>query len=51
MVENGVVINLIEWDGDTESWSPPPGIVMVYVGPDLFVDIGWLWNGTQFSAP
>ncbi|MFS2113629.1 hypothetical protein [Herbaspirillum frisingense] len=51
MVENGVVANLIEWDGDVETWAPPEETVMVLVEPAQFVDIGWLHDGEKFSAP
>ncbi len=51
MVKDGVVINLIEWDGNTETWPPPEGVVMVLTEPDAYIDIGWLWDGTSFGPP
>ena len=29
VVENNVVTNVVVWDGDTNSWSPPEGAVML----------------------
>lgn len=26
---NGIVVNVIEWNGDPAIWSPPPGYTMV----------------------
>lgn len=51
IVENGVVTNMILWDGDTESWSPPAGISAVSVADGLEIGIGWAYNGTSFAAP
>lgn len=42
VVRNGVVENLVEWDGIAE-WEPPAGTkVYPFSGP---VSIGWNWNG------
>lgn len=43
IVRDGVVENIIDWDGDTEKWSPPEGATAHPF--DGFVSIGWLWNG------
>ena len=51
IVENGVVTNLIVWDGDTDTWSPPEGSTAVLVPTGGFVDIEYLYDGTAFSAP
>ena len=48
IVENGVVVNSIEWDG-VAAWLPPSGSTLVRdtvgAGP------GWTWDGTAFSPP
>jgi hypothetical protein len=33
LVENGIVINVIVWDGNTETWSPPDEVNAVAI-PD-----------------
>jgi hypothetical protein len=50
LVENGVVVNTILWNGDTDSWQPPTGQIAVLVKPqDGPVSIGWSYNGTTFT--
>jgi len=43
LVENGVVVNMVGWDGVAE-WQPP-------VPEGTFVDIGWLYLNGAFSPP
>ncbi|WP_321894540.1 hypothetical protein [Paraburkholderia heleia] len=31
IVENGVVVNVVVWDGSTASWQPPDGATAVAV--------------------
>jgi hypothetical protein len=50
IVENGVVTNLVIWDGG-EEWEPPPGATAVVIPADTFVSTGYTWNGTAFAAP
>jgi hypothetical protein len=56
IVVGGVVQNICLWDGATRSvenpmaWEPPAGATMVNV-QNIFCDIGWLWDGSTFSAP
>ena len=48
IVEDNKVTNLIEWDGDTETWIPPTGATMVAIGAtDYGVDIGQDYDGTK----
>jgi hypothetical protein len=51
VVENGVVVNLVLWDGDTAIWQPPEGSTAVPVPIDVYVTIGSLYDGTSFSNP
>jgi hypothetical protein len=51
LIQNGVVINIIAWDGDTATWEPPAGIAVAAVPEDSSAGIGWTYNGTTFSAP
>nr|WP_198039366.1 hypothetical protein [Paraburkholderia sp. SOS3] len=51
LVENGIVVNTIVWDGDTQDWSPQSGQTAVLVpanaGP---VSIGWTYSNGVFSV-
>ena len=51
IVENGLVSNIIVWDGDTAIWSPPEGQSAVALSDDSPVVIGWSYSGTDFAAP
>lgn len=52
LIENGVVVNTIVWDGNTADWTPPAGQIAVLVRPeDGSVSIGWLYDGSHFSDP
>jgi hypothetical protein len=47
---SGIVVNVIEWDGDTATWQPPAGYTMVEdteskAGP------GYSYAGGQFVPP
>ena len=46
VIENGVVINTILWDGDTETWAPPDGCTM-----SLVTDSDLAVIGQPFPAP
>lgn len=52
LVENGIVINVVMWDGNTEAWQPPQGVDTVEVteqtGPAY---IGFPYAGGRFEAP
>ncbi|HIE4429966.1 TPA: hypothetical protein ACXM9H_000937 [Burkholderia multivorans] len=50
IVESGVVTNLVAWDGETE-WMPPEGSTVVLVEPELFVSIGYTYDGKTFTKP
>lgn len=52
IVENGVVVNVVVWDGNIEAWQPPEGMTAVEVtdetGPAY---IGFPYADGRFSAP
>ncbi|WP_175920745.1 hypothetical protein [Burkholderia pyrrocinia] len=50
IVENGVVTNLVAWDGETE-WMPPEDSTVVLVASGTFVSIGYTYDGKTFSEP
>lgn len=47
VVENGVVINIVIWDGKSE-WKPVTGQAVLCPSQ---VGIGWLYDGSHFSQP
>ncbi|WP_270220975.1 hypothetical protein [Kosakonia cowanii] len=47
VVENGVVINTVVWDGETK-WQPETGEAVL--APEV-INIGWLYDGKTFTAP
>ena len=52
IVESNKVTNIVEWDGDTETWTPPTGATMVAIGvTDYGVDIGQDYDGTKVVVP
>jgi len=57
MVENWAVIlgdtvvNVVLWDGDTSTWSPPEGYIMAVIPAGSAATVGWGWDGTNFVAP
>lgn len=48
LISNGVVINMIVWDGEA-TWSPGPGLEAVPATEG--VQVGWTWDGEGFAAP
>lgn len=52
IVESNKVTNIVEWDGDTSTWTPPTGSTMVLVEEtDYGVDIGQDYDGTKIVVP
>jgi len=47
VVKDGIVINIVVWDGETE-WQPDEGYA---VKTDGSVGIGWLYDGNDFTPP
>lgn len=50
VVANGIVENIVIWDGESE-WSPPVGTTAVPVSATEIVNIGYLFDGTNFTEP
>lgn len=52
VVENGVVVNIVLWDGNTETWQPPTGTTAVEItdatGPAY---IGGTYANGVFAMP
>tara|TARA_B100000945_G_scaffold139368_1_gene111555 strand:- start:269 stop:682 length:414 start_codon:yes stop_codon:yes gene_type:complete len=52
IVEDNKVTNLIEWDGNTGTWTPPTGSTMVAIGATEYgVSIGQDYDGTKVVVP
>lgn len=51
IVSEGVVVNLIVWDGDTKAWSAPGGSEIVAVPSGTAIDIGYAYSAGQLNAP
>ncbi len=49
MVQNGIVINIVNWDGDVNKWSPPENTQMVIASEDT--GIGWSYQDGEFVRP
>ena len=47
--DDGYVENVCLWDGNLSNWAPPAGITMIRALED--VCIGWMYHGSNFSAP
>jgi hypothetical protein len=50
IVENGVVTNIVEWDGMTP-WTPPAGSSAVAVQDGAYVGIGSTYANGVFGEP
>lgn len=50
IVESGVVVNMVLWDGITP-WEPKEGHQAVALPQGAPAAIGWSWDGTTFSPP
>ena len=51
-VEDNKVTNIVEWDGDTGTWTPPTGSTMVAIGATEYgVNIGQDYDGTKIVIP
>lgn len=48
LVVNGVVENVVEWDGVGDLFSES---IPVEVSPGVSVGIGWSYDGASFVAP
>jgi len=50
LVQNGEVVNMIVWDGESE-WTPPEGLTAIPTPDGSPVAIGWSFDGTSFEPP
>lgn len=50
IIENGVVINAILWDGESP-WEPSEGQRVVELPDELSPGIGWTYSGGVFVPP
>ena len=50
IVANGVVTNVILWDG-VAAWTPPGGSTMHLIPDDSPVSSGWSFDGANYTAP
>lgn len=51
IVADGVVENIVVWNGDTSVWQPPEGSIAVRLSPTDAISIGYTYDGTKFSPP
>lgn len=49
IVDNGVVIGSAVWDGESE-WEPEVGVA-VLVPDGFYFNVGWLYDGVNFTDP
>lgn len=50
VVNAGLIVNVIVWDGITE-YVLPEWMTVVAIPPDSLAAIGWSWDGSSFSSP
>lgn len=50
IIQNGTVINTIEWDG-VSPWQPPTGTTVVPIQKGTYVGIGSAYDGATFGPP
>jgi hypothetical protein len=51
MILDNLVTNTVMWDGDTDTWQPPPEYLMEVIPEGSLVGVGWGWDGTTFTEP
>jgi hypothetical protein len=51
LIESGVVTNMVIWDGNTATWSPPEGAQAVATEDGDGAQIGATYDGSKFIAP
>lgn len=47
---SGIVVNVIEWDGDEATWQAPAGYTMI-ADPDGEAGPGFSYDGHEFVPP
>lgn len=48
LIKNSVVENVVNWNGLTSVWTPPPSVTVVQTTSGM---VGDTWNGTIFIEP
>jgi hypothetical protein len=52
LVQNGIVINTIVWDGNLMGWRPPENVSTVLLATEnASVSRGWTYDGERFDPP
>lgn len=51
IVESGVVINTVVWDGVSKEWNPPAGTTAAPIPDGAYVGIGSTYDGVNFGPP
>lgn len=51
IVENGVVTNVILWDGDSSIWQPPAGAIANLLPNGSPVGPDYTFDGEKYLAP
>lgn len=51
IIKNGIVINVVVWDGNTETWQPPEGATAVVVPDGQIAYIGFEYENGVFAQP
>lgn len=44
LVQDGVIVDVVIWNGDP-SWSPPEGVELFQLAPEVPTGVGWAWDG------
>ncbi|WP_156438241.1 hypothetical protein [Burkholderia sp. BDU5] len=51
LVQDGKVINIIVWDGDTAKWQPPDGVLACLLPLDSTAGIDWTTDDNETYYP
>jgi len=51
IIDDGIVVNIVVWDGNTETWQPPEGSTAVEITAEQVVGVGYTYSAGQFEAP
>lgn len=51
LVKDGIVVNLVEWNGNLDTWQPPEDTLPVEISGEVNVGIGYTYDGEVFNEP
>lgn len=51
IIEDGIVVNTVAWDGDHDIWTPPDGVVAIEVREGDVPHIGLGYANGIFEQP